>query len=134
MNRLLWVALGLVLAGCSSQSKAVLHPLRAPAGTSPAVAAQLEQGNKQFVAQDWAGAKAAYQQSIAAEPTLAEAHYNLGLTLDQLGDKTDAKKHYFEAANLAPGNKVIWDAPPLRKRAVEAEFKKDSYMDATPNR
>lgn len=134
MNRLLWVALGLVLAGCSSQSKAVLQPLQAPTGTTPAAVTRLDEGNKQFAAQNWDGAKAAYLQSIAAEPTLAEAHYNLGLTLDRLGDKAAAKKHYFEAANLAPGNKVIWNAPPLRKRAEEAELKRNSYMDATPNK
>lgn len=132
MNRLLWVALGLVLAGCSSQNKAVMQPLQAPAGTTPTAVARLDEGNKLFAVQDWAGAKAAYQQSIAAEPTLAEAHYNLGLTLSRLGDKAEAKKHYFEAASLAPGHKVIWDSPPLRNRQAETEFKKKSFQDVNP--
>lgn len=133
MHRILCLVVGVVLARCSSQShNGALRPLTAPPGSPQAVVTRLDQGNKLFAAQDWAGAKAAYLQSISAEPTLAEAHYNLGLALERLGEKTEAKKHYFEAANLAPGNKVIWNAPPLRKRAEETEFKKKSFMDASP--
>lgn len=132
MNRMLCLLVGMVLAGCSSQSTVVLRPLAAPPGMASDAVARLDEGNKLFTAQDWPGAKAAYLQSIAAQPTLAEAHYNLGLTLDRLGDKAEAKKHYFEAANLAPGNKVIWDAPPLRKRAEETEFKRKSFLDSSP--
>lgn len=133
MKWMLCVVAGLVLAtGCSSQSKAVLQPLRAPQGTVPDAVARLDEGNKRFMAEDWAGAQTAYLQSIAAEPTLAEAHYNLALTLDRLGDKTQAKKQYLEAANLAPGHKVIWDAPPLRKHADDAQFNKKSFLDAAP--
>ncbi|MDO8546738.1 MAG: tetratricopeptide repeat protein [Nitrospirales bacterium] len=53
---------------------------------------------------------------IAVEegPTCAEAHYNLGLTLIYMGEKDEARKHFMEAANLAPGNPVIWDSPALR--------------------
>jgi hypothetical protein len=32
-----------------------------------------------------------------------------------MGDQTGAKPHFIQAANLAPGNKVIWDSPPLRR-------------------
>ena len=53
---------------------------------------------------------------IAVEegPTCAEAHYNLGLTLMYMGEKDEARKHFMEAADLAPGNQVIWDSPALR--------------------
>jgi hypothetical protein len=34
--------------------------------------------------------------------------------MDKMGDQAGAKKHFIEAANLAPGNKVIWNSPPLR--------------------
>ena len=35
--------------------------------------------------------------------------------MDKRGDQAGAKKHFIEAANLAPGNKVIWNSPPLRR-------------------
>ena len=69
---------------------------------------------------------------IAAEPTLAEAHYNLAATLHRAGNIAEAKKHYMEAASLAPGNKVIWDAPPLRARTFNDDLSKKSYLDAKP--
>jgi Flp pilus assembly protein TadD len=106
--------------------------LQAPAGVSPAVAAQLDRGNVLFTAQKWAEAEQAFRQTIAAEPSLAEAHYNLATTLDRAGKKAEAKKHYMEAANLAPGNKVIWDAPPLRASSVNYDLDKKSYLDAKP--
>lgn len=132
MKSVMWFIIGVVLVGCAGKSENYARPLAAPSGTPPTATAQVDQGNKLYEAGDWEGAKAAYLESIAGQPTLAEAHYNLALTLERLGDKAQAKKHYFEAANLAPGNKVIWDAPPLRRRAAETEFKKHSFQDASP--
>jgi len=63
---------------------------------------------------------------IAVEegPTCAEAHYNLGLTLTYLGEKDEARKHFIEAADLAPGNQVIWDSPALRPYGEPQKEKK----------
>lgn len=69
---------------------------------------------------------------LGMDPSLAEAHYNLALALDQMGEKAEARKHYVAAANLAPGNRVIWNAPPLRKFDREQELGKKSFMDASP--
>ena len=120
------------LVACASPMSKPLTVLQAPAGVSPAVAAQLDRGNALFTAQKWAEAEQAFRQTIAAEPSLAEAHYNLATTLDRAGKKAEAKKHYMEAANLAPGNKVIWDAPPLRASSVNYDLDKKSYLDAKP--
>lgn len=119
------------LAGCAGK-KAEMKALLAPAGTSAALSQRLEEGNQLFAQRDWVGAKQAYLATIQVDPTIAEAHYNLALTLERLGDKAEARKHYVAAANLAPGNKVIWDAPPLRKFDGEAGLDKKSYMDAKP--
>ncbi|MGB4893974.1 MAG: tetratricopeptide repeat protein, partial [Nitrospira sp.] len=73
-----------------------------------------------------------YLATIQADQTLAEAHYNLALTLERLGAKAEARKHYVAAANLAPGNKVIWDAPPLRRYDREIGLDRKSWMDANP--
>ncbi|MBP7143347.1 MAG: tetratricopeptide repeat protein [Opitutaceae bacterium] len=122
----------MMLVGCAGQHKVELRPLHAAAGTSVAVSQQLEQGNQLFAQQDWAGARQVYVATIKADQTLAEAHYNLALTLERLGEKAEAKKHYVAAANLAPGNKVIWDAPPLRKYDSDIGLDRKSWMDANP--
>jgi Flp pilus assembly protein TadD len=92
----------------------------------------LEQGNQLLLKEDWAGARDAYLATIRSDQSLAEAHYNLALALERLGEKAEARKHYVAAANLAPGNKVIWDAPPLRKYDSELTLEKKSWMDANP--
>ncbi len=133
MRSFVWATvLMMALVGCAGRQKAEVRTLHAPAGTSAVVSQQLEQGNQLFAQQDWAGAKQAYLATIQADPTVAEVHYNLALALERLGEKVEAKKHYVAAANLAPGNKVIWDAPPLRKFDGDMELDKKSYMDAKP--
>ena len=120
------------LAACASPMSKPINVLQAPAGVSPVVAAQLDRGNALYAAQKWAEAEQVYRQTIAVEPTLAEAHYNLASTLHREGKTAEAKKHYMEAANLAPGNKVIWDAPPLRARTFDDDLSKKSYLDTKP--
>jgi tetratricopeptide (TPR) repeat protein len=120
------------LVACTSPITKPPQVLQAPAGVSPAVAAQLDQGNALYADEKWAEAEQVYRQIIAADPTLAEAHYNLGTALYRAGNKVEAKKHYMEAANLAPGNKVIWDAPPLRASSADYDLSKKSYLDAKP--
>ena len=86
-----------------------------------------------FTSRDFAGAEQAFRQAIVADAGLAEAHYNLALTLDRAGRKDEAKKHYIEAANLAPGNKVIWDSPPLHQSdGLDHDIERKSYLDPTP--
>ncbi|MCW5799793.1 MAG: Tetratricopeptide repeat protein [Nitrospira sp.] len=128
-----WMVMVIVtIVGCAGQRKAEIRPLHAPAGTTEAVSQQLEQGNQLLLKQEWAGARDAYLATIQADQSLAEAHYNLALALEKLGEKAEARKHYVAAANLAPGNKVIWDAPPLRKYDSELTLGKKSWMDANP--
>jgi len=133
MNSIFVSVIGIwFLVACASPTSKPLTVLQAPAGVSPTVAAQLDRGNALFAAQKWVEAEQVYRQTIAAEPTLAEAHYNLANTLYRTGNKVEAKKHYMEAANLAPGNKVIWDAPPLRASSFNDDLSKKSYLDAKP--
>jgi Tfp pilus assembly protein PilF len=119
------VVLALVLYGCAaSKPMAAERTLKAPAYAIPEAAAAMEEGNRLFSGRQLEPAKLKYQEAIKAQPTLAEAHYNLALVYDFLRDDATAKHHYIEAANLAPGHKVIWDAPPLRRHGdVEAHPK-----------
>ncbi len=54
-----------------------------------------------------------FEAAVKASPTLAEAHYNLGMVFYTMGAEGEANPHFMEAANLAPGNEVIWSSPPL---------------------
>ena len=118
--------------GCASAKAPPASVLAAPAGSPADVMAILEEGNRLFSTKDYARAEQSYRQTIAAYPDLAEAHYNLAVTIDRMGNRGEAKKHYLEAANLAPGNKVIWDSPPFREMGLTHEINKKSYLDADP--
>lgn len=109
------IIIALTLSHCATGNVTQSRTLEAPAGTKPAAMAAMEEGNRLFAQRQWEAAKAQYQTAITAQPTLAEAHYNLALVYDMLRDDATARHHYIEAANLAPGHKVIWDAPPLRR-------------------
>ncbi|WP_447977135.1 tetratricopeptide repeat protein [Candidatus Nitrospira bockiana] len=100
--------------GCASKPKPrVPLPLRSTVPQEIAVInAQAIQAYQQGQLEQ---AKAQFQQVVAAAPSSAEAHYNLGLTLYATGNAEQAQQHFIEAANLAPGDKVIWDSPALRQ-------------------
>lgn len=120
-----------IVVGCASPKAPPVTILAAPADTSPKAAPYMSEGDRLFKANDWAGASQAYQNAAAQQPDLAEAHYNLAVSLDRMGNKAEAKKHYITAANLAPGNRVIWDSPPLREIGLTYNINKKSYLDPT---
>ena len=135
MRRSLMVLLaGLLVGGCAAAA-APERTLRAPTGTVPAAASAMEEGNRLFAGRQWEQAKAQYEAAIKEQPTLAEAHYNLALVLEILGDGATARRHYIEAANLAPGHKVIWDSPPLRRHGlVDPTPKSDTLTTPSQSR
>ena len=101
--------------GCSSNKPAPLMVLDPPSHSEAQVRTYLTEGNRLFREGRLEGARQQFQLAVEAQPDLAEAHYNLALALDFIGDGTGAKPHYITAANLAPGHKVIWNSPPLRR-------------------
>jgi Flp pilus assembly protein TadD len=125
------LVLGFLLGGCTTQASIPSQPLSAPPGTSKDILTKLREGNQLYTSGKWPEAKAIYTSIISSQPALAEAHYNLAITLDRLGDGNAARQHYMEAANLAPGNKTIWDAPPLRRYNSDPT-KGKSFLDPSP--
>jgi Flp pilus assembly protein TadD len=101
----------LMLSGCQSTPKRMA--LAAPAGTNAAAARHNDEGVHAYQQSQWESAKQHFEAAIAVSPELAEAHYNLGMVLYRLNAMQEGDTHFIKAANLAPGNKVIWDAPPL---------------------
>jgi Flp pilus assembly protein TadD len=79
------------------------------------VAQLLLDGNRLFAEHRWTAAIMKYEEATQAQPTLAEAHYNLGMALYRKGPVSAASPHFIEAADLAPGDPIIWNAPPFRK-------------------
>lgn len=102
--------------GCQSTSPSTL--LSAPAGVVAAAAQHNEDGILAYKRNQWAQAKQHFEAAITAAPSLAEAHYNLGKALYKLKAFKEGDGHFIEAANLAPGNKVIWDSPALKHVTV----------------
>jgi tetratricopeptide (TPR) repeat protein len=51
---------------------------------------------------DLAAAQSLYEQALAIDPTLATAHYNLGMALKEQGQLAAAINHYQQAVTLQP--------------------------------
>jgi Tfp pilus assembly protein PilF len=112
---ILGVALLLVGAVACSKSKAKpLVPLALESGAKPQAVALTEQGTQAYQSRQFDEAKNYFSQAITAAPQSGPAHYNYALALNALGDTEQARQQFVEAANLAPGDKVIWDSPALR--------------------
>jgi tetratricopeptide (TPR) repeat protein len=118
-SRMKWFALlGVIaiLAGtsaCASKRKPLVPLALAEAGVKPQAVVLTEQGTQAFHAAQFEEAKQYFEQAMAAVPESGQAHYNYALALNALGRAADARQHFLEAANLAPGDKVIWDSPAL---------------------
>ena len=112
---MLGVALLLVGAvACSKDKPKPLVPLLLEPGVKPQAVVLTEQGTQAYQARQFDEAKSFFSQAVAAAPQSGPAHYNYALALNALGDTEQARQQFVEAANLAPGDKVIWDSPALR--------------------
>jgi Flp pilus assembly protein TadD len=100
-------------AACSSKRKPLVPLALADAGVKPQAVAWTEQGTQAYQAKQFGEAKQYFEQAVAAVPESGQAHYNYALALNALGETAEARQHFLEAANLAPGDKVIWDSPAL---------------------
>lgn len=107
--------------GCQSTPKPKQALLPAPAGTTATAASHNDEGLHAYEHGQWDSAKQHFEAAIAAAPDLAEAHYNLGKALYRLGAMQEGDAHFINAANLAPGNKIIWDSPPLRSVTIPSK-------------
>ena len=107
-----------IVAGCVAVSKPASTVLPAPGGTNPVAVRHNEEGIQAYSQKQWDSAKRHFEAAVEASPALAEAHYNLGMVLYQVEALREGDAHFMKAADLAPGNTVIWDSPPLRNVTV----------------
>jgi Tfp pilus assembly protein PilF len=89
-------------------------PLALESGVKPQAAILTEQGMQAYQAGQFDEAKNYFFQAVETAPQSGPAHYNYALALNALGDTAQARQQFLEAANYAPGDKVIWDSPALR--------------------
>ncbi|TKB68154.1 MAG: tetratricopeptide repeat protein [Nitrospira sp.] len=89
-------------------------PLALEPGVKPQVMTLTEQGTQAYHGKQFNEAKSYFSKAMAEVPQSGPAHYNYALALYALGDEEQARQQFMEAANLAPGDKVIWDSPALR--------------------
>ncbi len=109
------VGIALVCIGMTacSQKRKPLAPLTLEGEVKSQATMLTEQGTQAFQAKQFEEAKRYFEQAVATEPRSGQAHYNYALSLNALGDSEVARQHFLEAADLAPGDKIIWDSPAL---------------------
>jgi Tfp pilus assembly protein PilF len=105
----------LLLVGTTacSQKRKPLVPLVLDSEVKAQATVLTEQGTQAYQAKQYEEAKRYFEQAVAAAPQSGPAHYNYALALNALGNVDVARRHFMEAADLAPGDKIIWDSPAL---------------------
>ena len=111
--------LGVVLlllgsVACAKAKAKPLVPLALESGVKPQAVSLTEQGTQAYQSRQFDEAKKSFSHAMDLAPQSGPAHYNYALALNALGDTEQARQQFLEAANLAPGDKVIWDSPALR--------------------
>lgn len=115
LQRLAILGVVLILAATTAcaQKRKPLVPLALEGEVKPQATLLTEQGTQAFQAKQYEEAKRFFEQAVAAAPQSGQAHYNYALALNALGDSESARQHFLEAADLSPGDKIIWDSPAL---------------------
>ena len=136
IQRVAMVSIVLVLVGMTacSQKRKPLVPLMLDGEVKSQAATLTEQGTQAYQAKQFEEAKRYFEQAVAAEPRSGQAHYNYALALNALGDSEVARQHFIAAADLAPGDKVIWDSPALSPYGNPENKNKDKLRPNMPRR
>lgn len=117
MKYVLLISMGVVLVAavaCTKEKVKPWAPLILESSAKSDAKLLTEQGAQAYQSRQFEDAKKYFSQAMAAAAQSGAAHYNYALALQALGDKEQARQQFLEAANLAPGDKVIWDSPALR--------------------
>ena len=116
IRQLMILGMILLLVGttaCSSKRKPLVPLSLAEPDVKPQAVVLTEQGTQAYQAKQFEDAKKYFEQAVTVVPQSGQAHYNFALALNALGDAEVARRHFLEAANLAPGDQIIWDSPAL---------------------
>jgi len=122
------------MVACSKNKAKPLVPLALEVGASSQAISLNEQGIQAYRASEFDEAKKYFAQTVAAVPQSGPAHYNYALALNALGETEAARKQFIEAANYAPGDKIIWDSPALSPYGNPETEEKKVAAPQNPNR
>lgn len=109
-----FVALLLLMSvgGFESVSAKTFPALETPAGANDE--GHNAEGIKHYNMGAWDKAAKHFRGAVKAAPKMAEAHYNLALSLDKLRNHREATKFFASAMKLAPNNPAIKDSKILK--------------------
>ena len=96
----------------AGERSTVEGPLLAAEGA--AGARENAEGINHFQQGHWDVAQEHFNKAVAANADLPEAHYNLALALDTLGNHGEATNHFKMALSLAPNDPRIKDSGILK--------------------
>lgn len=89
-----------------------------------------QQGNERFTAQDYEGARVAYEQAYAARPDLAQTLYNLGNTEYRMQQTESAGRTLEEAANVTGSSSPVGLDADAWFNLGNVRFSEDNYAGA----
>lgn len=121
---------------CFSKLKPLVPLPMAAADAKPQAVSLTEQGTQAYNAKQFEEAKKYFEQAVSVAPQSGQAHYNYALALTALGKTEVARQHFLEAADLAPGDQVIWDSPalaPYGDPETRTRSKEHPYGTQRPN-
>ncbi len=98
--------------GGGSTERAIMSPAGFP---NAAAATDNDEGVDHFGSGHWDISREHFEKALAKEGSFAEAHFNLGLALDQMGQHEQATEHFQKAKELAPNNERITHSETLKK-------------------
>jgi tetratricopeptide (TPR) repeat protein len=119
--------------GCFQKRKPLV-PLALDGEAKAQALTLTEQGAQAYQARQYEEAKRYFGQAVTEAPQSGQAHYNYALALNALGDVAVARQHFLEAADLSPGDKVIWDSPALSPYGNPEDKNKKKLGPQTPRR
>ncbi len=119
------------LVGCAGHAHQHRdEPLPPPAYADSETAQAMNEGNRHFKEGWWTGAEKKYRIAIQAFPSLAEAHFNIGLALHRQAHFAEARSHFMRAVQLNPRNAVYRNAPSFRRHGeVTSETEPEGDSD-----
>jgi Flp pilus assembly protein TadD len=71
-----------------------------PARIVPRASALVQQGEQRLAAEDAVGARSLFERAIAEDPNDPRAHFDLGISLEMLGDLESAERQYRKATEI----------------------------------
>ena len=112
IRAVLIASLAIVLVGTALAGGGKVPALEMSGGSSAAM--HNAEGIEHYNLGHWEPAYEHFLEAMKADKNAAEAHYNVALTLDKMGQHGDAAKHFKHAQDLGKNNPDIQNSAILK--------------------